>query len=285
MRFQSGRVGSMKHISVRVAVVLSAVVLAVAGCSSSSSSKLTSSPTPKVKVKVAASPSPAGISDQQWAVAWQLWGMATPPPRNLDTLVKEPLPATAQNLTNMSEVPVANQLSDAVVAKWLAGFQRSKNLERYFFDHLADQALQNGPLADPSKSSFVYAGDLLTVAAAKKAGATAMASTIRATDKAVGIAFVPEALRTDPAKQSLQVAPLTEYVVVLHQTGPVQTDQVFADGHKVPVVQLPAGAQGTYLEAGTFKIDPVLGPVWYGQHEVDCKDYPALQSVCSLLGP
>lgn len=271
----------MKQTKVRVAVLASVALLALAGCSSSSSAKPSSTP----KVKASAAPSPAGMTDQQWAIAWSLWGMDTPPPRNLDTLNKEPLPATAQNLTNTSSVPVANQLSDAVVAKWLAGFQRSKNLERYFFDHLADQALQNGPLADGTHAQFTYGGDLLAVAAAKKAGATAMARTIPVKDQAVGIAFVPEALRTDPAKQSLQVAPLTEYVVVLHQTGPAQTDQVFADGHKVPVAQLPAGAQGTLLEAGTYKVDPVLGPIWYEQHEINCKDYPNLASVCGLLGP
>jgi hypothetical protein len=209
--------------------------------------------------------------------------MDTPPPRNVDTLVKEALPAAAQNLTNTSSVPAANQVSDADVAKWLAGYQRTANLEDYFLFHLDDQALQQGAIADQSKSAFVFSGPLRLIPAARAAGATSLAFTVPFKDLSVGIAFVPEALRTDPASNWLQVAPLTPYVIVLHQTGPGQTDQVFPDGHKVPVVQLPAGYQGTFLIAGTYKVDPVLGPIWYGQSEVDCKDFPKLQSVCSLI--
>ncbi len=270
----------MKHTRVRVVVVLSAALLAVAGCSSSSSSKPSSTPTPKV----AASPSPAGVSAEKWAIAWDLWGLPTPPPRNLDTLNKELLPAKAQNLTNMSGVPVANQVSDAVVAQWLAGYQRTSSIENYLLTHLADQALQSGPLADPSKTADVFYSDLNTIAAAKQAKATALAWTVPFKDQAVGVAFVPEALRT-AAKGTLQQFPLSEYVIVVRYGGPAQVDQVFADGHKVPVMQQPAGYQGTWLSAGQYKVDPVLGPLWYGQTTLDCKDFPALASVCSLLGP
>ncbi len=270
----------MKRMSVRLVVVLSAVLLAVAGCSSSSSSKPSSSP--KVKASAAASPSPAGISAEKWAIAWDLWGLATPPPRNLDTLNKELLPAKAQNLTNMSGVPVPNQVSDADVAKWLAGFQRTSSIENYLLAHLDDQALQSGPLADPSKTADVYYADLNAIAAAKQAKATALAWTVPFKDQAVGVAFVPEALRT-AGRGTLQQFPLSEYVMVVRAGGPAQVDQVFADGHKVPAMQQPAGYQGTYLMAGTYKVDPVLGPLWYGQTTLDCKDFPALQSVCSLL--
>ncbi len=267
---------------IRVAVLASVALLALAGCSSSSSAKPSSTPTPKVKV--AASPSPAGISAEKWAIAWDLWGLPTPPPRNLATLNKEPLPAKAQNLTNTSSVPVPNQVSDAVVAQWLAGLQTSANVENYLFTHLADQALQSGPLADPSKTADVYYGDLKTIAAAKLAGATALAYTVPFKDQAVGVAFVPESLRT-AATGTLQQFPLSAYVMVVRQAGPGRTDQVFPDGHKVAAVQQPAGYQGTFLLAGTYKTDPVLGPIWYGSSTIDCKDFPALASVCSLLGP
>lgn len=268
----------MKHISVRVVVVLSAALLAVAGCSSSSSSKPSSSPTPKVKV--AASPSPAGISDLNWALDWQVFGLDTPPPRNFETLNKEPLPAKAQNLTNTSSVPVANQVSDADVAKWLAAAQRSANIENYLVAHLDDQGLRGSLLAANSQP---YGGDVQLTTTAKQAGATAIAATVPFTDQAVGFAFVPEALRTDTGL--LQQFPLSEYVLVLRQAGPARIDQVFADGHKVAVYQAPASYLGTYLMAGTYKVDPVLGPMWYAQSFINCQAYPALQSVCSLLGP
>lgn len=267
----------------RVAVVLTLVVLLVAGCSSSaSSSKVTSSPSPKVKVAAAASPSPAGMTDAQWAIAWLLWGLNTPPPRNLETLVKEPLPATAQNLTNISSVPVPNQVSDADVAKWLAAYERTSSIKNYLVTHLNAQALQSGPLADPSKTADVYYGALKLITAAKQAGATALAYTVPFTIQAVGVAFVPEALRT-AATGPLRDFPLSEYVFVLRLAGPGQTDQVFADGHKVAVVQAPAGAQGNFLAAGQYKVDPVLGPLWYGQTELNCQDFPSLQSVCGLI--
>jgi hypothetical protein len=37
--------------------------------------------------------------------------------------------------------------------------------------------------------------------------------------------------------------------------------------------------------AGPYKDDPVLGPIWYGTNEIDCKDFPKLQAVCASLAP
>jgi hypothetical protein len=140
----------------------------------------------------------------------------------------------------------------------------------------------SGAIGDPSTASEAFAADMRLVSDAKKAGATGIAFSTHLKDVAVGLVPVPAGLRTDTSGL-LQQFPLSEYVFVLRQHGPGETDQVFPDGHKAPVVTYPTGFVATTLAAGTYVSDPVLGGIWRVSAQYDCKDFPKLQSICSAI--
>ncbi|MHB8508940.1 MAG: hypothetical protein ACYDGR_09880 [Candidatus Dormibacteria bacterium] len=251
-------------------------VVSLVALSACTSGQQTTNPTPAASPKASASAA-TGVTDAQWAAAFQKWGAVTTPPRNVMDYRRLFTFPPAQNLTG-------GKVSDADVKNWVEALGRSAALNEWADDNFETQFLTQGPLVAPGAADNVFGPDRKGILAQQAKGATSAHADPFGTVTAVGVVAVPQelkdAIKKNPAYDPN--APLGDFATLDKVQGPITTyirvngkDQVFS--------QVPAGQGGELVGSGNYKIDPVVGPIWVFTSVYPCQNFVELRDLCSQL--
>jgi len=217
-------------------------------------------------------PEPHPTPETPWALFWRSRGVTpAPPPDFLD-----PEQVQLPEIDNLTD----GAISDETATRWVKATMRRSAGDGWAYRHLRSDVANADVLGPPGLN-----GTETLIQRERAAGAIEIAVRGPSSELvAAGVIAIPQVLRERNA-----VNGITEFVIVLVFRNSAQVaERVFSDGHRE---QLPSrlrpGELHWALDAGEFRDDPVVGPLWYQARGYTCP--PGNQSdisiICRLVQP
>jgi hypothetical protein len=230
-------------------------------------------------VYVACAPAPVGsrsTAAQQTGIApplsawdsyWLSRQVSPPPPKAMF----DPLPAQVrvQNLTN-------GAITDETATHWVIADIRRANAEIWAYRHLRADIYNANVLGPPGLNSHAIEG----MNRERANGTVELVGTVSTAPVAAAVVAVPQRTADDG---------LSDFVIVqVFRADGRGRERITSDGHRERIASSKqAGELWWQLDAGEFRDDPIVGPLWYQAHGWKCLPGASdvASRICALVQP
>jgi hypothetical protein len=216
-------------------------------------------------------PRPTPIPASPWDEFWRSHGVSPAPPP--DAFAPPPSDIEVRNLTD-------GKISDETARRWVLADIRRGNADTWALLNLRKDIADAGVLGPPGLNGTAAS---IIAQRAKWAVRLEVVGTPSRPFFAAVIAVPPE------QQQEERSGRLTSFVIVLvRQSTSARIERVLTDGTREAVGESDQeGAWNWQLDAGEFRDDPIVGPLWYQAMGWTChtEGENVLSRLCALATP
>ncbi|MHB8507651.1 MAG: hypothetical protein ACYDGR_03255 [Candidatus Dormibacteria bacterium] len=173
----------------------------------------------------------------------------------------------------------SGSISDRTAKLWVSAFFRSNSIEQWEAAHLIDSVMSSpsNPTGDSNPAAGLYGGYIRNMARLRGLNAVGLQDKSDGNLTNVAVVQVPEALRAQVSGPRR----LSPFVIYSRVLGPTDVVAVFSDGHVQDEGGLASGQISAGIEAGEYRDDPILGPLWYREASFDCASDSSIRALCT----